>query len=157
MSIISSHTVIHCYPLQVKFFKNSFQDPTFFAQVPMQVAAEREIARYYWQQVRRQVGAHKFSICSNPSLFDTQTSNPKNLCPCPCLCPHPLQSNTPGELNWTVSTSQFAHPTVATINIVGQAMGPFVFAANMFNFVLLVRAFETRAGLCVLLLPLSPL
>lgn len=41
-------------------------------------------------------------------------------------------------LAWNVSFSEFAHPQVLDVNIIGAAMGPFVFAANMFNFVLLV-------------------
>ena len=41
-------------------------------------------------------------------------------------------------LQWNVSYSEFAHPQVLDVNIIGSAMGPFVFAANMFNFVLLV-------------------
>ena len=48
------------------------------------------------------------------------------------------QGNPEGSFEWNVSYSQFAHPTTDSVNIVGQAMGPFVFAANMFNFVLLV-------------------
>jgi hypothetical protein len=39
--------------LQVKYFRGSFQDPVFFSQVPVQVAVEREIARWYWKQVCR--------------------------------------------------------------------------------------------------------
>lgn len=42
-------------------------------------------------------------------------------------------------LNWGVSYSQFAHPTTGTINLVGEAIGPMVFAANLFNFIILVR------------------
>lgn len=34
----------------------------------------------------------------------------------------------------------FAHPTTTQLNIVGGAMGPFVFATNMFTFVMLVSA-----------------
>jgi hypothetical protein len=80
-----------------KYFKGNFQDPTFFAAVPIQAAADREIARFQWAAAGR----------TEP-------------------------------LTWDVSTSQFAHPATGNINIVGQAMGPFVFAAGMFNFVLLV-------------------
>jgi len=43
-------------------------------------------------------------------------------------------------LSWDVSMSQFAHPQTGDVNIIGQAMGPFVFAANMFNFVLLLSS-----------------
>jgi hypothetical protein len=89
-----------------KFFKGNFQDPTFFANVPLQVSAEREISRYQWQTAGRD----------------------------------------PSALNWDVSTSQFAHPLVGSVDIIGSAMGPFVFAANMFNFVLLVRRYSCFFG-----------
>jgi len=88
----------------VKYFRNRFEDPNFYYQVPLQVAAEREIARYQW-----------------------------------------IESGKPAEdFFWEVSTSQFAHPTTSNINIVGQAMGPFVFAANLFNFVMMLAAVVTE-------------
>jgi len=83
----------------VKVFKNTFQDPTFFFTLPMQMLAEQEIAAYQW-----------------------------------------AESGKATPLEWNVSYSQFAHPTTGSINIVGQAMGPFIFAANMFNFVLLMSS-----------------
>ena len=96
------------YVLQVnsttKYFKDRFQDPTFFSAVPIQVAADREIARYQW----------------NASGKGDQ------------------------PLNWDVSVSEYAHPNVGSVNVVGQAMGPFIFAANMFNFVLLVSFFSSE-------------
>ena len=45
-----------------------------------------------------------------------------------------------GLVEWNVSYSMFAHPTTQSVNIVGQAIGPFIFAANMFNFVLLMSS-----------------
>jgi ABC-type multidrug transport system ATPase subunit len=45
-----------------------------------------------------------------------------------------------GSVDWNVSYSMFAHPTTQSVNIVGQAIGPFIFAANMFNFVLLMSS-----------------
>lgn len=93
----------------VKFFRNRFSDPNFFSQVPLQVAAEREIARYLWTE----------------------------------------SGSSPDDFSYTMSTSQFAHPTTSNINIVGQAMGPFVFAANLFNFVMLLASIvsEKERGL----------
>jgi hypothetical protein len=38
--------------LQSKFFKEVYQNPDTFATLPLQVAVERELARYYFQQVR---------------------------------------------------------------------------------------------------------
>jgi ABC-type multidrug transport system ATPase subunit len=101
------------YVLQVnstiKYFKAKFQDPTFFSAVPIQVAAEREIARYQLQ------------TAAGGSGGGTNLS-------------------TASQLQWDVSMSSFAHPETGDVNIVGQAMGPFVFAANMFNFVLLLSS-----------------
>lgn len=42
------------------------------------------------------------------------------------------------DFSWSVSTAMFAHPTTTPLNIVGYFMGPFVFATNMFSFVMLV-------------------
>eukprot|EP00887_Chlorella_sp_A99_P004766 scaffold4.g4766.t1 len=50
------------------------------------------------------------------------------------------QAGREGAPEWAVSTSMYAHPSTSSINIVGQAIGPFVFAANMFTFVLLLSA-----------------
>lgn len=90
------------YLLQVnstmRLFAGNYQDPTFFSQVPLQVAADREIARLLWTQAGRAAAAFSYNM----------------------------------------SVSQFAHPTTDSINIVGQAIGPFVFAANLFSFVLVV-------------------
>jgi ABC-type multidrug transport system ATPase subunit len=92
----------------VKSFKDQYQDPTFFFNVPMQVAVEREIAAYQWRMAGRE-----------------------------------------GSVEWNVSSSMFAHPTTQSVNIVGQAIGPFIFAANMFNFVLLMSSIvsEKERGL----------
>ena len=37
--------------VQVKSFHGVFQHPTTYIQAPLQVAAEREIARYYFRKV----------------------------------------------------------------------------------------------------------
>lgn len=91
-----------------KYFNDLWQDPSFFALVPMQVAAERAIASLYWNA-----------------------------------------SGAATPLGWSASTSQYAHPATSDINIVGQAVGPFVFAANMFTFVLLLASIvaEREKGL----------
>lgn len=96
-----------------KFFKQRYQDPTFYSAVPLQVLTEREIARYIW--------ATK-ATAGNQSL---------------------------DAFSWNVSVSQFAHPETGSLNIVGQVIGPFVFAANMFNFVLLLSSIvsERERGL----------
>jgi len=58
------------------------------------------------------------------------------------------QAGLPAEpLGWQVSSSMFAHPTTNSINIVGKVIGGFVFAANMFSFVLVVS--HLRVGWAV--------
>ena len=42
--------------------------------------------------------------------------------------------------DWVVSLLGFAHPPVTSYSLIGQISAPFVFAANMFGFVLAVRA-----------------
>ncbi|GAX81954.1 hypothetical protein CEUSTIGMA_g9382.t1 [Chlamydomonas eustigma] len=52
-----------------------------------------------------------------------------------------LQMNTTemtlaaNSLAWNVEFTPFAHPTIATVSVIGQVLGPFVFAACMFSFV----------------------
>ena len=38
-------------------------------------------------------------------------------------------------LTWDVGLKTFAHPTIATTSVLGQVLGPFIFAACMFSFV----------------------
>jgi ABC-type multidrug transport system permease subunit len=83
----------------VQFFKDSFQDPTFFMQLPLQIATERAIAQLF---------ANASGGAAAP------------------------------QLGWSVQTSMFAHPTTNSINVVGQSVGAFVFAANLFSFVLIL-------------------
>ncbi|EFN57675.1 hypothetical protein CHLNCDRAFT_57211 [Chlorella variabilis] len=85
----------------VQYFKDKFQDPTFFMQVPLQVATERAIAQLF----------------ANASLG----------------------ADAP-QLAWQVATSMFAHPTTNSINVVGKSIGSFIFAANLFTFVLILAS-----------------
>ncbi len=43
------------------------------------------------------------------------------------------------NLSWSVGLKTFAHPAIATVSVLGQVLGPFVFAACMFSFVSQVR------------------
>ena len=42
--------------------------------------------------------------------------------------------------DWVVSLASFAHPAVDNFSVVGIVLAPFIFAANMFGFVLAVRS-----------------
>lgn len=86
----------------MQYFKDAFQDPTFFLQVPLQVATERAIAQ-------------RFAAAA-------------------------AGGGAAPQLGWSVQTSMFAHPTTNSINVVGQSIGAFVFAANLFSFVLILFA-----------------
>ena len=60
------------------------------------------------------------------------------------------QSQTAGsstsKFSWQVSLKDFPHPALDTVTIVGQVLGPFLFAANMFGFVLTVSAGSPHAA-----------
>ncbi len=43
--------VVVCPVSQAKVFHGMYENPMAFIQVPLQVAAEREITRYYYQKV----------------------------------------------------------------------------------------------------------
>ncbi|KXZ51812.1 hypothetical protein GPECTOR_11g253 [Gonium pectorale] len=47
----------------------------------------------------------------------------------------PNASALASQLSFEVSLKEFAHPTIATVSVLGQVLGPFVFAACMFSFV----------------------
>ena len=48
--------------MQAKNFHGNYQDPTLYVQTPLQVAAEREVARYYFEQVCPNVLNHILSF-----------------------------------------------------------------------------------------------
>lgn len=53
------------------------------------------------------------------------------------------------QLSWYIGLKTFAHPTIATVSVLGQVLGPFVFAACMFSFVIQIGSMvmEKEAGL----------
>lgn len=40
--------------------------------------------------------------------------------------------------DWEIQTAGYPHPSLTAVSLVGQVLGPFLFASNMFGFVLLV-------------------
>lgn len=48
--------------------------------------------------------------------------------------------------DWTVRLKAFPHPALSTNNIVGQVIGPFLFAASMFSYVPAVSLFPASLG-----------
>jgi hypothetical protein len=54
----------------------------------------------------------------------------------------------PAQFDWSVATSMFAHPTTNSINVLGKSIGGFVFAANLFSFVLIVSGAGYGGGAC---------
>lgn len=79
-----------------------FEDPNFTYQIPLQVAAEREIAR--------------------------------------------LVSGDP-NLEWKVAFSQFAHPAINAVSVVGRVGPAFLLAATMFGFVIQLSNLVTEKEL----------
>jgi hypothetical protein len=59
------------------------------------------------------------------------------------------QASNAAALEWSVGLTDFAHPTIASVSVLGQVLGPFIFAACMFGFVIQISAvvMEKEAGL----------
>jgi ABC-type multidrug transport system ATPase subunit len=83
-------------------FHGTYLDPNLEIQIPLQVAAEREITRSYF--------------AAAPG------------------------GRTLAAADWNVNITEFAHPPVDNYSLEGTLTGPFVFAANMFAFVLVLGA-----------------
>ena len=84
---------------QAKYFKGQYQDVDTFGTWPLQVAAEREIARVQFGIVGR--------------TFDPDA--------------------------WLVAVKGFPHPAFSADSLVAALLAPFLLAANMFGFVIVVR------------------
>ena len=85
--------------IQAKYFKGQYQDVDTFGTWPLQVAAEREIARM------------QFGIAGR--TFDPDA--------------------------WLVAVKGFPHPAFSADSLVAALLAPFLLAANMFGFVIVVR------------------
>jgi len=51
------------------------------------------------------------------------------------LSKNPATKPAADNLSWNLYVQVFAHPAIATVSVLGQVLGPFVFAAAMFSFV----------------------
>jgi len=69
-----------CQILQVRTFKGLYQSTTFWSEVPIQVAAEREIARYNFAQVCFPRPVHViWQQCCQPPPFSSSSCRTSNL------------------------------------------------------------------------------
>ena len=57
--------------------------------------------------------------------------------------------------DWTVRLKDFPHPALSTSSLVGQVIGPFLFAASMFSYVPVVSP-PLRMLLFTITLPKQP-
>lgn len=62
---------------------------------------------------------------------------------------NPATAATAASLSWFTGLKTFPHPTISTVSVLGQVLGPFVFAACMFSFVTQISAvvMEKEGGL----------
>eukprot|EP00197_Chlamydomonas_leiostraca_P014447 CAMPEP_0202859992 /NCGR_PEP_ID=MMETSP1391-20130828/1884_1 /ASSEMBLY_ACC=CAM_ASM_000867 /TAXON_ID=1034604 /ORGANISM="Chlamydomonas leiostraca, Strain SAG 11-49" /LENGTH=1190 /DNA_ID=CAMNT_0049539111 /DNA_START=105 /DNA_END=3677 /DNA_ORIENTATION=- len=65
------------------------------------------------------------------------------------LAQNPATAATADSLSWFIGLKSFPHPTIATVSVLGQVLGPFVFAACMFSFVTQISSvvMEKEGGL----------
>jgi len=105
--------------LQVKYFKGTFQDPVNFFQLPMINAVARELSRSY---VAR---ATSSSNSSNSSSSSSRSASG-------------LVSSA-AAFEWSPRMVRFPHPSLQTINLLGQVLSSFIFASLMFGCVSQVR------------------
>lgn len=109
--------------MQVKYFKGNFQDPVNFFQLPMVNAVARELSRAY------------------VSKANSSNSRTASL----------LSSTAAAGFEWSPRMVRFPHPSLQTINLLGQVLSSFIFASLMFGCVSQVSAEGGRGltwGLC---------
>lgn len=100
----------------MKYFKGSFQDPVNFFQIPMVNAAARELSR----------GLVAGTIAANSSSSS-------------------LLGSTPAGFEWSPRLVPFPHPSLQTMNLLGQVLASFIFASLMFNVVSQVSKTEGKS------------
>lgn len=98
------HPPVTCH--QVKYFKGTFQDPVNFFQVPLINAVARELSRSYVARARN-------SSSSSSSAVDLLSS--------------------PDAFEWSPRLVRFPHPSLQTVNLLGQVLSSFIFASLMFG------------------------
>ena len=139
--VLRHHYADYGLTAQAKSFHGSYEDPTLHIQVPLQVAAEREIARYYFRKVdsmlrqSRAPGKRNVNTSAQPDVQDPQAPHADRLDTC-----HLQAGRHFDAADWAVSLASFAHPAVDNFSVIGIVLAPFIFAANMFGFVLAVRS-----------------
>lgn len=101
--------------MQVKYFKGTFQDPVNFFQLPMINAVARELSRSYVARATSS-GNSSSSSRSASGLVSSATA-----------------------FEWSPRMVRFPHPSLQTINLLGQVLSSFIFASLMFGCVSQVR------------------
>ena len=113
--------------------RGRFEDPTFKFQIPLQVAAEREIARSLIGGVM-----HMLSFCLIFVLLGTGNKY---------LNFFYIRVLTDPKFNWVVGFKEFPHPTIEAV-VALDTIGPtFFLAIAMFGFVLQISSLITEKEL----------
>lgn len=112
--------------------RGRYEDPTFKFQIPLQLAAEREIARSLIGGI---ICIIVFTWMRSPIFFLSL-----NMLFMILTCPDP-------NFNWVVGLKEFAHPPGELFSAVG-TMGPtFFLAIAMFGFVFQISSLVTEKEL----------
>lgn len=101
---MSSSSCQTCH--QVKYFKGAFQDPVNFFQIPLINAVARELSRSYVARARNSSSSSSAAVnlLSSPDAFE-----------------------------WSPRLVRFPHPSLQTVNLLGQVLSSFIFASLMFG------------------------
>lgn len=114
--------------------RGRFEDPTFKFQIPLQIAAEREIARSLIGGIH-----YLFFIVLNLCAFG-------NKCCLVLKWELAIRFADP-NFNWVVGFKEFPHPTIEAI-VALDTIGPtFFLAVAMFGFVLQISSLITEKEL----------
>lgn len=137
----------------VQYFKDKFQDPTFFMQVPLQVATERAIAQLF---ANASLGADAPQLAWQvaTSMFAHPTTNSINVVSIGSLHASPRSIVQFALSVWPATCP--VHPLVCACVQVGKSIGSFIFAANLFTFVLIVSSLVVGSGTTIIPFAIGP-
>lgn len=121
--------------------RGHYEDPTFKFQIPLQIVAEREIARSL-------IGGIKFSplfLLSFKNLLLLANAM-MSLYPF-VLNIHFILAYSDPNFNWAVRFKEFAHPAIEEFSVVAVVGPTFFLAIAMFSFVIQISSLITEKEL----------
>lgn len=118
---------------QVKYFKGAFQDPVNFFQMPLINAVSRELSRTYVKAAAANTAA---AAAGGGLVEDSRSSSIPPLALAASLV---NGSSSSTAFDWAPRMVRFPHPSLQTVNLLGQVLSSFIFASLMFGCVSQVR------------------